>query len=277
MRIAKKLKKMGVKVLYYVAPQAWAWKSGRAKTIQKCIHTLFTILPFEKKWFGERGVKLIKAVSHPLYNKYKNELKDSYKRNFEDIAKAPRLLLLPGSRNSEVSVLLPVFCQTVDKLRLAHPHLEVAIVKSGSVKESYYQLYENYFDKSYLSDELAQALNWSDLAMAASGTVTLACALFQVPTIISYKTTMLNWFLFDNFVQLDVFVSLANIVLEQEVFPEYLQDNASAFHFYNDINNWLTDKKSYEKIRAILKQTKERLTGDNFVTADYMFTVINEK
>jgi lipid-A-disaccharide synthase len=79
LKLAKKLKKRGVNVLYYVAPQAWVWKEYRVKILEKCVHTLFTIIPFEKKWFTERGVTRVKGVEHPLVRTYKNELKIFHK------------------------------------------------------------------------------------------------------------------------------------------------------------------------------------------------------
>ena len=94
LKLAKKLKKLGVNVLYYVAPQAWVWKPWRSKVLEQNVHTLFTILPFEKKWFSERGVTKVKAVVHPLMNEYGQQLSSVRKRKFDDFQnRFPKILL----------------------------------------------------------------------------------------------------------------------------------------------------------------------------------------
>ncbi len=110
LKLAQKLKKRGVAVLYYVAPQAWAWKAYRAKTLEKNVHTLFTILPFEKQWFMDRGVSKAKGIMHPLMIEHGERLEKVRPKKSSDFKeRRPRVLLLPGSRRSEVGALLPIF------------------------------------------------------------------------------------------------------------------------------------------------------------------------
>src|SRR5690606_30300580 len=107
MRLAARLQKRGVKVLYYVAPQAWAWQAHRAEALSHNTHTLFTILPFEKESFSTRGVKQIKSIPHPLMLTYKNELNTIPEKPFSVWKEKLKILLLPGSRRFEVYSLLP--------------------------------------------------------------------------------------------------------------------------------------------------------------------------
>ncbi len=275
LKLAKKLKKKNVRVLYYVAPQAWAWKSHRAKTVGDNIHSLFSIIPFEKKWFAQRGTDKIISIAHPLFLKYRDDLQEIPPRDYESLESGINLLLLPGSRNSEVRSLLPEYLKAAKRLR-AKFQVNVRIVKTNSVENDIYDFFGDEIEHVYESNELADALKWTHFSLAASGTVTLACALFEVPTVVSYKTTLLNWFLYSNLVKYKGFVSLGNIVLEQAVFPELLQDDANEYLIFEKLNKWIMGKSFYEKTKNILSKTKISLTGEDINIPNYMARVINE-
>ena len=117
MKLAKKLSERGVKVLYYVAPQAWAWKSYRARTLAKIVDVLFSIIPFEKKWFEQRGLKKVISVEHPVYTKYKDKIPKTARDKSLEFADNINILLLPGSRNFEVECLLPQFIEVCRNLK----------------------------------------------------------------------------------------------------------------------------------------------------------------
>ena len=133
--LAKRLKKKGVCILYYVAPQAWVWRASRVKTLAKTVHTLFSLFPFELEWFRSRGVKQIKVIKHPLLEKYEKRLKAGQDLLNEKFPKGKvRVLLLPGSRISEVSFLLEDFLWAVDHFSKGQNRkVEVSIVKSNNV------------------------------------------------------------------------------------------------------------------------------------------------
>ena len=188
--LAKKLSKRGVTIFYYVAPQAWAWRSNRTKALRQSVHTLFTILPFEKKWFEDRGVKRVIGVAHPLWVQYKDQLPVNKEKN-----SSPICLLLPGSRNPEVELNLPQFIHSIDSLKEKHS-MKVTMVTSDNVDENLYSPYRDKIDFIYDSKQTTQALSEADYALAASGTVTLATALFAIPTIVVYKGSLLNEFIF---------------------------------------------------------------------------------
>lgn len=257
LKLATRLKKKGVKVFYYVAPQAWAWKSYRAKILEQTVEILFTIIPFEKTWFYSRGVKKVLSVDHPILRQYKESLLEVKKTK----KKPQRLLLLPGSRSFEVENLLPVFIKTARELQKEY-NLEVSIVWSSSVNRSFLQPYENSIDFLYKDTELEDALKASDLALAASGTVTLTCALFQVPTCVAYKTSFFNEFIFYTFVNYKGFISLANICHEKEIFPEYTQEKVSTFNLKNALRKWLDDSEFYQTKIKELERTQNLIRGE---------------
>lgn len=275
LKLAGKLKKRGVEILYYVAPQAWAWKEYRVKKLSEYVHTLFTIIPFEKKWFQDRLVKKVISIDHPLWTTYEKELVNFSSDQFNQSSKRPmRLLLLPGSRHSEVNLLLPEFIESVRVLQKEFP-LEVSIVKSSSVNEELYAPYNRYFDKIYFNEELVVALKSADFALASSGTVTLTCALFEVPTVVCYKTSLLNQFIFEAIVRYKWFISLANIIQNRSVFPELLQDEVSSYNIVSHFKFWYYNGRDYRELKEQLKQTKKMVRGEGVDIPQYIANVIN--
>ena len=271
LKLAGLLKLKGVDVLYYVAPQAWAWKEYRVKKIAQSVHTLFTIIPFEKKWFQSRGVPVVISVDHPMWTTYKNDLANLDKKF--DFHNPLKILLLPGSRINEVESLLPIFIESIKNLKKEIP-LHVTIVKSSSVPEALFAPYENFFDQVYDNYYLTSALIDTDFAIAASGTVTLTCALYEVPTIVCYKTSILNQLIYDAVVSYRGFVSLANIVQNISIFPEFLQDSASSYNIVSHLKNWYYNKEDYKKVKEQLKQTKHLVRGENIDVPVYMSQIV---
>lgn len=275
LRLAKKLQERGVKVFYYVAPQAWAWKSGRAKTIEKCVHTLFTIIPFEKKWFQDRGVKRIQSVPHPVWIQYKDEIEQLPIKSLPPLGKRVTLLLLPGSRNFEVEALLPFFVRAAQELKKTQ-QISVSLVRSSSVKSEIYDPFLSEVDHIYPNEELSCALKAADFSFAASGTVTLSLALFGVPSLITYKGSLFNKFVFDNFLNYDGYVGLANIVHGKEMFPEYVQDRATVYNLVRYGKKLMNDNKFYNCLAEELFHTKELLKGERTSVAEVISSEIKK-
>ncbi len=275
LKLAKKLKKMNVDVLYYVAPQAWVWKPWRAKAIEKNVHTLFTILPFEKKWFQDRGVKKIKGVIHPLKVEYGEAISLIRKREFSDFQNRNiRLLLLPGSRRSEIESLFPIFIEAVKLLKEEGFSLDIGLVKVETVDENLYQSGQTSLSKTWDSHQLEEAFDWADICFASSGTVTLATGLFQLPTVVAYKISLINEFLLKLLIPYKGPASLTNIILDEMVFPEALQYQADRYNLAKFARELLTNEQYYNSTIQKLSQTNELISGDDFSTPEYMAKVI---
>lgn len=272
LKLAGKLKTLGVNVLYYVAPQAWAWKEYRVKKLARSVHTLFTIIPFEKEWFHNRGVQKVISVDHPLWTTYKHDLENF--RKGMDVKSPVKILLLPGSRKFEVEKLLPIFIESIRNLRSEFP-IHVSIVKSSSVPKELYESYQRDFDHEYTNENLTDALKKADFSFAASGTVTLTCALYEVPTVVCYKTSLLNQFIYETVVSYRWFISLANIVQNRSVFPELLQDQVSAYNIVSYLRNWYYNKNDHMELLLKLKQTKDLVRGERIDIPKYMADVID--
>ncbi|MAZ47679.1 MAG: hypothetical protein CME65_03905 [Halobacteriovoraceae bacterium] len=276
LKLAKKLKARGVDVLYYVAPQAWVWKPWRAKTLQKTVHTLFTIIPFEKKWFFDRGVNQVKGVIHPLMIEYGDRIKQVKAKSYAKIeGRAIRILLLPGSRNVEVSKLLPIFSRGVELIREDNFEIELGIVKSESVNEDHYNSGLEYRNE-WSSHSLPEALQWADICIAASGTVTLATGLFGVPTIVLYQVSLLTEFILGLLVPYKGPASLTNIVHGKMVFPELIQYKADRYGILKYFRIWMNSPEKYDEVAQTLMKTPTLLTGDDFSVSEYMGQVLKQ-
>lgn len=260
LKLAKELHSRGVRVFYYVAPQAWGWKAWRAKTIAKVTYALFTIIKFEKKWFTDRGVKNCISVSHPVYRKYHQSLEFNIDNRKE-------ILFLPGSRNSEARDLLPIFSKLASFFK--KEGFITSIVKTETVDERYYDFYQKAFDKIYDSNNLDSALKNAYFSYAASGTVTLTLALFRVPSIVCYKATLFNEFIFRNLIRYKGSISLANIVHQEEVFPEFIQDEIQESILISYFKK-MTKEDEYKHLIDKLAQTKKLLAGEELDVGKYI-------
>lgn len=269
LKLAKKLSERGVKVLYYVAPQAWVWKEWRVKNLKKYTHTLFTILPFEKKWFKDRGLENIKAVEHPLIINYRDKLQLIKDRSQFDSKKEIDLLLLPGSRNFEVAYLLPEFLAAIKILKSKYK-IKITLGRVSSVLESNYQQYLQFVDEVVDSEEIESVLSRADLCFAASGTVTLATALFELPTIVCYKANLVNEFLVRELVRYKGDISLGNIVTGEKIYPELIMAQASASNVARIATEWLENLEMYQQKVNLLKEVKHLLKGDDFNLNNYL-------
>ncbi len=226
----------------------------------------------KKKWFHDRGVKKVISVDHPLWTTYGRDLKEFNKEM--EVRTPLRILLLPGSRRFEVEKLLPIFIESIRELKKDFP-LKVLIVKSSSVPAGLYDAYQEYFDHEFTNERLTDALKTSDFALAASGTVTLTCALYEVPTVVCYKTSLLNQFIYETVVSYRGFVSLANIIQNRSVFPELLQDQVSAYNIVSFLRNWYYNKQACFALKNQLKETKFQVQGEPIDIPKYMAEVLD--
>jgi lipid-A-disaccharide synthase len=275
LKIAKRLNDMGVKVMYYVAPQAWVWKENRVKTLKEVTHKLFCIVPFEKDWFQKRGVSQSVSVPHPVWQKNKELVRRLERKVIFENEKV-KLLLLPGSRNFEVSLLLPVFAEALLELKSRYD-LDISIVKTSSVDERLYNLYDGLYDRSYQAEKLNDALVNSDFCFAASGTVTLQCAVYKLPTIVCYKVSLLNEFVIRNIMKYSGFASLTNLILKKEIFPELMQADANSSQLVKKFENWIKSKMLQEEVLNERDILKDKLSHSDYNVGEYMAQIINEE
>jgi len=245
-RIAKIAKKLGIPVYYYISPQIWAWRSGRAHFLRKHVRKVICILPFEKAFYEKYGME-VDYVGHPLMDVL--PFKELDKIEVDD-----KLIgLLPGSRNKEVSSLLPEFAATAKLLQKDHPDLKYVIVRApGMEKERLLSFWPEDIPVDIIEpDERYKAFRACKFIMAASGTVTLETALIGTPAIIAYKVSALSAFMGRMLINVD-FASLPNLIAGKEIYPEHIQELAQAEHLEKAARKWLDDKTAYAGVKREL-------------------------
>jgi lipid-A-disaccharide synthase len=260
LNLAKGLFEKKIEVLYFVAPQAWAWKAYRAKVLAKVTRRLFCILPFEKHWFESRGVKNVTLVEHPVLKKYRNLL--PVDRSFKE---KKQILFLPGSRKSEINELLPMFITVLKAIKSKSNDFSFAIVQSDSVGPNIYEYHcvrEN-FDNIYESTDVSKAMLESDMALAASGTVTLMTGVFLLPTVVCYRVNYLNEYIYKNFISYDSYVSLTNIISAEEVFPELLGEDSCPILIEKKLSLFFEEKKYLDVIFKLKAMRAKMLEFEN--------------
>jgi len=231
-RVHKAIRAKHIKVLqmHYVAPQVWAWKKGRAKTMYKYIDHLLTLFPNEPKYFTPYRLPT-DFVGHPVVESSMiNAKAEDFLTKYKIGAEEKVVLLLPGSRHNEVARLLPVFLEVADDLKQRHPELKFVIptVKTvaGRVKEMLKLKGKEDILVLETQEDRYAAAQASVMAIAASGTVALELAVVNVPHLVAYKVPALTAFLARLITDIK-YVNLTNILLDKPIIPEMIQENCT--------------------------------------------------
>jgi lipid-A-disaccharide synthase len=220
--LAKAAKRLGIPVLFYVAPQLWAWAPWRIFKLRRCCDRLACILPFEKDWFSRRGIQT-EFVGNPLFDEIPFHPDHCYKSYSDYNPAAPRLALLPGSRNAEIQSLWMPMQKIVLQVLSHHPGLQVSAAASDENKLAWLQAHQlpNLKIHYQIGDVFSLARR-SDLALVASGSATLQVAAAGCPMLILYQSNPLLWHLVGRWLVRTRFLSLVNILARKELVPEFM-------------------------------------------------------
>jgi lipid-A-disaccharide synthase len=221
-RVAEAARKTGTKVLYYIAPQLWAWRPGRARRLAAAVDRLAVVLPFEQPFFGELGLRS-DYVGHPLIDRAPLPTREEARARLGIPAQARVLGIFPGSRAQEVRRLWPPFRDAALQL-LGEGRCDRVLVAGSEDGE-----YPDPGTLNLVRGDSAAVIAASDALLAKSGTTTLEAALADRPMVVAYKVHPLTYQLFQR-LRTVRWVSLVNLVAEREVVPEILQAEADARH-----------------------------------------------
>ena len=228
--LARRAKKLGIPVFYYVSPQVWAWRSGRVRTIARLVDRLVVILPFEEEFYRSRGVGQVTFVGHPLLDMVRTEISPGAFRQHHDIAPEATVIgILPGSRKREITSILPDFIRTARLLKQRKEGLcfllplapTLALEDLGLTEEVMAEL-----NIKVIGDQRYELMAACDLVMTASGTVTLELAILGVPMVVTYRTAAMTYLLGRCLVNVK-YASLVNLVADREVVTELIQQEFS--------------------------------------------------
>jgi lipid-A-disaccharide synthase len=241
--LAKKLKKHypNLEIIYYILPQAWAWKRGRIKVLEQTIDKLASILPFEPSYYSPTAP--ITYVGHPLLDEITLQ-----KENLDD--HNGTIAFMPGSRKGEIQRLLPLF----DELRKKMNKKAVLIIPKQFSDDQIEDIYGEYRQHFELSKTTHETLKKAEFAFICSGTATLEATLIGVPFILAYIANPIDFFIAKKLAHIE-HVGLANIMMLQAkeglVHPEYLQDDVTLENLLNAYHSY--DYQNYEKQAKKLK------------------------
>jgi lipid-A-disaccharide synthase len=245
--LAKKIKKKypQKEIIYYILPQAWAWKKKRIKVLEKTVDKLFSILPFEKDYYSKSAP--ITYVGHPLLDQIKL-FKNSLNKEVE------KVVFMPGSRKGEISKLMPIFHQVRESLNVEAIIVVPEFFSDQERKDLYGDL-NNFIIRHNAHQELYEA----DFAFICSGTATLEASLIGIPFTLAYIAKPLDYFIASNLVKLN-YIGLANIMFEKiqnrSMHPEFLQKEVTAENLLESYNNF--DRENFLQDSHTLKAYLEK-------------------
>jgi lipid-A-disaccharide synthase len=262
LRLARHLKKMGVPVFYLVAPQVWAWRQGRVKTIRRLVDKLFCLFPFEEPWFRERGVDAT-YIGHPLASMARTSTSAAAFRTAHGLAKEGLLVtLLPGSRPGEALRHMPVLLGAVALLHQRCPQAQFILATPKGFAEN--RVFAKFRERiASLSIKLIENEAWdcighASLALAASGTVTMEAAVLGTPMVTFYKVTAISWWAGRRLVKVP-YLSMVNLVAGRLVVPELIQDDMTAEKVAGAANELLSSESKLARMRTDLNAVRASL------------------
>ncbi len=264
LRVAKQLKRAGIPIFYLVAPQVWAWRQGRLAAIRKLVDKLFCLFPFEEQWFRDRGVDAT-YIGHPLARSVRTTITRA--AFFEEHALAPdrqMLVLLPGSRAGELRRHLPVLFGTVAALRQKFDLSVVLAIPAGFRHTELLRKFREPINK--LSIKVVEGETWdcighADVALAASGTVTIEAAVLGTPMVSFYRVAPLSWYAGRHLVKVP-FLTMVNLIAGRQVVPELMQNEMTPANLTSAVSGLLVSDSRRMRMREELASVKGALLRD---------------
>jgi lipid-A-disaccharide synthase len=235
LKLAKSLKKLGFKIIYYISPQLWAWRKYRVSSVKKYVDLLLTILPFEKNWYARQGISHVEYVGNPTVREVHSTLsKEEFCAKHGLDREQPIVALLAGSRHKEIARILPVLLETAALMAERRAGLQFIVAlaatrKTAEVADAFDALKQKIPRPAAarivtVQGETHEALNASDAAAVTSGTATLETAIIGTPLAIVYKTSNLNYKMLRPLITVEHF-GLINLIAEERLAKEMIQDD----------------------------------------------------
>ncbi len=254
LRIAKFAKELGIKVIYYISPQLWAWKEGRVETIKKYVDEMMVILPFEKDFYKKHQVEA-HFVGHPLLDAIEGlQPVDIQKFKSENNLNEKEIIaLLPGSRKQEVTKMLELMLS----VRSYFTDYQFVIAGAPSLEKDFYEQFVDA-DVHFVSNKTYDLLRSSKAALVTSGTATLETALLNIPEVVCYRGSQISYEIGKRLIKNIKYISLVNLIMDKEVVTELIQNELTKENLVKELNKILNTEKrtqvlnDYEILRSKL-------------------------
>jgi lipid-A-disaccharide synthase len=258
LRVARRLHRAGVPVVYLVAPQVWAWRKGRLPGMRRTLSRLLCIFPFEEEFFRRAGVNAT-YIGHPLAGLIRPSLtKDEFFRKHRLAAGRPLVSVLPGSRRGEAARHLPALMDAVERL-YREQAINVVLPAAANTGVAFFRERLGGSPILAIEGESWDALAHADLALAASGTVTVEAALLGTPMVTFYKVTTPSWVVGKLLVRIP-FYSMVNLIAGRDVVPELMQGQMTGEAIAREAQRLLTNEAARAEMKAGLAEVREKLS-----------------
>jgi len=257
LRLAKRLSRSGIPVLYYISPTVWAWRRGRLKTIRKYVTRMCLIFPFEKRIYDESGIPAV-SVGHPLKGQVRARLSQAdFRARYSLAPQGPLVTLLPGSRRSEIKNHLPVLLEAAHRLRADLP-VQFLLVLAETIDRDYLHRFLPRDEPGIqvLIKDGYEAMAHSDLVLTSCGTATLETALLGTPLIAFYRLSPLTYYPFRRLIRVRSY-SIVNILAGKRVVPELIQRRFTAPELAREARALLLS----EEKKAAMREEFRRIAG----------------
>jgi lipid-A-disaccharide synthase len=261
LRIAKWAKQQGYKVVYYIAPQVWAWKENRVKQMKQCIDEQLVILPFEKKYFAERWNWNVHYVGHPLV-----QVIEDFKKTNQPLplSAKPIVALLPGSRKQEILKKLPVMLEVANHFK---DHQFILAQAPGLDAAFYQPMMKGYENVSVVNNKTYAVLQQAKAALVTSGTATLETALFKVPEVICYKGNAISYQIAKRLIKIK-YICLVNLIMDKPVVKELIQDEMNTTNLVKELQLLLHNETRVQQLKEDYNELYQLLAGGGAASAN---------
>ncbi|MCW8829126.1 MAG: lipid-A-disaccharide synthase, partial [Gammaproteobacteria bacterium] len=262
LRLAATAKELGIKVLYYISPQIWAWRQKRVYKIKKLVDMMAVVFPFEVPFYEQAGVP-VRFVGHPLVDEVKSEL--DREQAFEAFGLDPQrpvLGLFPGSRRSEIKRLLPTVLKSAALVKERMPEIQFLLPRASTLSDEFLAPYlaESDLEITVVPGRSYDVMRACDAIISASGTATLEIALMQVPLVVLYKIAPLSYRIISRLLKVE-HIALCNIVAGERVAPELIQHDATPQKISREALSLLGDQQRAAAMRKRLGKIRGKLGG----------------
>ena len=259
--LGKAARKLSIPIVYYISPQVWVWRKGRIKTIARLVKTMLVVFPFEVPLYEKEGVD-VRFVGHPLVDIVRSTFTKQEAKSELGLDPAKRAIaLLPGSRRSEITFLLPDMLAAARILSARFPDLQFVLPIAPTLDTAFVRTFTEHsgIDLRIIDAKAYDALKASDAAIVASGTATLETGLMAVPMVVVYRISVLNYFILTKIIKNVKNVGLVNIVAGRRIVPELVQHESTPRNMADAVTPMLDDQDYADRIRRDLSDMRTNL------------------
>jgi lipid-A-disaccharide synthase len=277
-RLMAGVRRLGIPTVYYVSPQLWAWRPGRIESVKAAVDRMLVIFPFEEAIYREAGVD-VRFVGHPLVDLARaSQPRSSFLRDRGLIPDAPTVALLPGSRRNELEHTVPRMVEALPLIRARVPDAQFIVACAPNIEDWQFAPLmtagEGVNRPVLVHDRADDVIASADVAITASGTATVQCALHERPMVVVYRLSPLTYRLGKPFVKVDTY-AMPNLVAGSRIVPELIQDDFTPERVAAETVGLLTDRQRHARTREALRRVREQLgaTGASGRAADAVLEV----